>query len=290
MGASMPSINLNLGLLETFIPLSSVVTVSVAVGFVLPRHQPLGLFLLVWWWMAVLISLATITPITATTNSGNDEREESGFLFVSPSNWSIGDGRGMLLLLGFCTMTLVIIFLWFQRNERLRNFLITKIPLWSLIALHIYRLDGLSIVMPFYKGYIPPFIGFQIIVLDLWLGATAIPLAFLVHPMSQRQTRRFLTRQKLKEVLWFWNSLGLYDLSSAYLIFFLNWARMGGEWITQPPLSKLGFHPFPLLILFQVPLAISIHVLCLTQIDDLMDQQPSGGLPLHVQRIRAQKY
>jgi hypothetical protein len=294
VATSLSSYNLNLGLLETFIPLSSIITVSVAVGFVLPRHQSFGLYLLVWWWIAVLISLSTTTKTTSiTTNiNGNDEgAEEPGFLFASPSRWSKGDGRGMFLLLGFCTMTLGILLLWFQTNQRIRGFILSKIPFWCLIALHIYRLDGLSIVMPFYNGYVPKFIGFQTIVLDVWMGATAIPLVLLlICPTLWGSTRRWLGRQKLKEILWLWNSLGLYDLCSAYLIFFLNWARVGGDWITQPPLSRLGYHPFPLLILFQVPLAISIHVLCLTHMDDLMDQQSSGGLPLHVRRIREQKF
>jgi hypothetical protein len=287
--ASLASTNLNLGLLETFIPLSSIATVSVVVGFVLPRHQPLGLYLLAWWWIAVLISLAASAT---TTNGSIDKGEESasGFLFVSPSKWSQGDGRGMFLLVGSSAMTLGILISWFQSNQGMRGFILSKIPQWSLIALNIYRLDGLSIIMPFYKGYVPKFIGFQTIVLDVWMGVTALPLVLMLHPIWQGQTRRWLTRQKLKEVLWFWNSLGLYDLCSAYVIFLLNWAGVGGDWITHPPLSQLGFHPFPLLILFQVPLAISIHLIFLTHLDDLMDQQQSTGLPLHIRRIRAQRF
>jgi hypothetical protein len=292
---SLTSINgstLNLGLLETCIPLSSIVTVSVVVGFVLPRQQPLGLFVLIWWWWSVLISLATIRGGNNVDGDGTTTQDESGFLFESSMGWSTGDWRGVAVLVGSNVAVLGILYVWFQRpaGVGIQRFVLQRIPIWGMIALNIYRLDGLSIVAPFYHGTVPTFIGFQTIVLDAWMGATAIPLAFLSHPKFSERCRPLLGQQRLKEMLWMWNSLGLYDLCSAYFIFLLNWAGIGGEWITQPPLCKLGFHPFPLLILFQVPLAIAIHVLCLRYMDELMDQIPTNGLPLHIRRLRASKY
>ena len=77
----------------------------------------------------------------------------------------------------------------------------------------------------------------------------------------------------LRDVLWFWNSLGLYDVSSAYLVLILNVCGLGGSHITQPPLlPSLGKHPFPLLLLFQVPVAVALHILILTHIDELLKQ------------------
>lgn len=160
-----------------------------------------------------------------------------------------------------------------------------------MIALNIYRLDGLSIIMPFYHGKVPSFIGFQTIVLDVCMGATAIPFVWMLHPKIGGGVDLLSKSPRWKDALWLWNSLGLYDLCSAYLILVLNWAGVGGAWITEPPLSRLGFHPFPFLILFQVPLAIAIHVLCLTNMDAIIEQQQSlGQLPLHVRRIRSQRY
>ncbi|KAG7344942.1 hypothetical protein IV203_032473 [Nitzschia inconspicua] len=274
--------SLNLGLLETFIPVSSIATVSVVVGFVLPRNQWFGLFLLVWWWLSVLISLSTTL---ADGDDKPDDYDDRGFLFASPSRWSSGDAWGMVVIVGGNAMVLCILYFWFhQKDCHLRRFFSQTIPLWGMIALNTYRLDGLSIIVPLYRGTIPTFIGFQTIVLDVWMGATAIPLAFLLHPKNLDTRRMVLTQQKLKQILWFWNSLGLYDLCSAFLIFLLNWAGVGGEWIVEPPLSRMGFHPFPLLILFQVPLAIAIHVLCLTHLDDLMDPFPSRRLPMYMRQ------
>jgi hypothetical protein len=178
-----------------------------------------------------------------------------------------------------------------KRLHALKPFVLQKIPLWSMTALHIYRLDGLSLVMAYKHGKVPTFIGFQTIVLDVWMGATAIPFTFLLHPQWGGGVDRLAASCRLRDAFWLWNSLGLYDLCSAYVILIANWIGVGGAWITEPPLSRLGFHPFPLLILFQVPLAIGIHVLCLTQMDALIEQQQSPGeLPLHVRRLRLQKY
>ena len=64
----------------------------------------------------------------------------------------------------------------------------------------------------------------------------------------------------LHDIVWFWNSLGLYDLTSCYIILLLNFLQIGPNSITTPHLSIVGYHPFPLLLLFQAPLAILIHL------------------------------
>lgn len=279
MGGSSSQIRL----LETFIPLSSIVTVAVAVGYILPRHQSLGLFLLLWWGISVGISLSTI--VTSDDDDKNDGRTGS-FLFHSPHHWSNGDGWGLLVLLGLNVTVLGTLYLWHHNRKSQRGgiqrFILDRIPLWGMVALHVYRLDGWSIVMPLYRGTVPTWIGYQMIVLDVCVGATALPLAVLLHPkILPSRKRKFLNSQRLKDTLWLWNTMGLSDLFSAYLIFILNWAGIGGAWITQPPLSQLGFHPFPLLILFQVPLAVAIHFICMTSIDDFIEAILSDRLPLH---------
>ena len=58
----------------------------------------------------------------------------------------------------------------------------------------------------------------------------------------------------------------------------MNILNIGGQtYITEPSLlPQLGKHPFPLLLLFQVPLAISIHVLLLTNLDEIIKVQSLG--------------
>eukprot|EP00529_Nitzschia_sp_RCC80_P035780 CAMPEP_0113495454 /NCGR_PEP_ID=MMETSP0014_2-20120614/29619_1 /TAXON_ID=2857 /ORGANISM="Nitzschia sp." /LENGTH=171 /DNA_ID=CAMNT_0000389355 /DNA_START=864 /DNA_END=1379 /DNA_ORIENTATION=+ /assembly_acc=CAM_ASM_000159 len=164
------------------------------------------------------------------------------------------------------------------------------VPIWALVALHIYRLDGLSLITPFFNRTVPKFVGFQTIVLDVLIGATAVPLTWVLY--HRRKTDRLNDNLllpvplPLKDVIWFWNSLGLYDVSSAYLIFILNCLGVGGELIVEPPLSKVVvFHPLPLLILFQMTLAFAIHVLLLLHWNEMVAWQ-SSDLPLHTRRIR----
>lgn len=281
MGSSSSQHHHHLLSLETFIPLSSIVIVAVAVGFVLPRHQSLGLFLLVWWWVSVCISLST------TIDTVNIDKRNGSFLFQSPQHWSNGDGWGLLLLLMLNVTVLGTLYVWFRHRPKsqgrgLQRFVLDKIPLWGMVALHVYRLDGLSIVMPLSRGAVPTWIGYQMIVLDVCVGAMAVPLALLLHPkFLPNRKRQLLSPRRLKDVLWLWNSMGLYDLYSAYQIFILNWARIGGPLITQPSLSQLGFHPFPLLILFQGPLAVAIHVLFMSHMDDFVEALLLDRLPLH---------
>mmetsp|Transcript_7565 Transcript_7565/g.13307 ORF Transcript_7565/g.13307 Transcript_7565/m.13307 type:complete len:280 (+) Transcript_7565:2-841(+) len=264
----------SLGLFDTLVPLSSIATVSIVVGYTLPRYEPFGLFLLLWWVLAVFISLNDCLFASQTQWQYQQQSQQQ-------HNNTISDVWGLVVLVGL-PMCMWTILLWAWFHGRLRGFLLNMVPLWSMIALHIYRLDGLSIVLPLWKGNVPKLIGFQTIVLDVLMGATAVPLTWMLY--TQR-TRPF-SKRGFKDVLWFWNSLGLYDLCSAYLLLVLNYASVGGSLITEPPFSVLGFHPFPLLILFQVPLAVAIHVLCLTNMDELIEPKSGGVLPLHVRRLR----
>jgi hypothetical protein len=254
-----------LGLFDTLVPIASILTISVITVYTLPRQERLGLFFLVWWALSVAISL----------NNG---------LFTSSAEWSPKDYWGMLLLLGLPPCMLGILYLSFRYRPSIRLFFCNEVPLWSMIALHIYRLDGLSIVYPFWKGEIPKYLGFQTILLDVWIGATSIPLVWIVYTRGVDA----ISCGFRKDALWFWNSLGLYDLTSAYVIFASNYFQVGGRYLTTPALSMLGFHPFPLIVLFQAPLAIAIHILLLTNMDLILEHQSKGLLPLHIRRLRAQ--
>jgi len=249
-----------------------------------------------WWALAVYISLLSADyKDGGTNNDGND----TGGLFHSSDDRI----RGMVVLVGLPIAILVVLLVWWKKERTLpsssiqrrkewetrqilpnihpiRGFVLKRVPLWSMVAIHIYRLDGLSIVIPFWNGNVPKFVGYQTIVLDVIMGITAIPLTYMLYvPARQRGTGRKQAKRTrrplfLKDALWFWNSLGLYDLCSAYVVLVLNICGLGGPTITEPPLlPTLGKHPLPLLILFQVPLAIAVHVLMLTNMDALMHEQ-----------------
>ena len=261
------------GLFDTLVPVSSIVTVSVLVGCTLPHSHThgFGLFILIWWTAAVAISLNDCF-VQNTTKS------DDSTVF------------GVMILLGMPVFILTVLYAWFTRSFTVRKFIMKDVPVWALVALHVYRLDGLSLITPFFNRTVPKFVGFQTIVLDVLIGATSVPLAWVLY--HRRKTDRlrgnllFPVPLPLKDVILFWNSLGLYDVSSAYLIFILNCLGVGGELIVDPPLSKVVvFHPLPLLILFQMTLAFAIHVLLLLYWNEMIEWQ-SSDLPFHTRQLR----
>ena len=245
----------DLGLFDTLVPIASIVTIALLTIYTLPREQTLWLFLTAWWLISVFISL-------------------SNSLFQNQSQWSYPrDCLGLLVLIGLPSLMLGILYTLYQTKSSVRN-AILKAPLWALICLHIYRMDGASLLVPYIQGQVPKALGLQTLILDILIGVSALPIAWIVHTRGLKANR---------QLIWFWNSLGLYDLTSAYLVLLLNYMQIGGSLLTEPPLSMAGFHPFPLIILFQAPLAIAIHVLFLTCTDILIYKQ-AGTLPLHRQR------
>ncbi len=251
-----------LGLFDTLVPIASIVTISVLVVYILPKQEHFGLFLLIWWAMSVFLSL------------------RNNF-FGAVGEWSRNDGIGMVVLLGFAALVQAVLYIWFRTQPNLRVFLYKKVPLWSLFALHVYRLDGLSIIVPFGRGDVPKYLGLQMILLDVLIGATSIPLTWLVYTKGADA----LVSGWRRDLVGFWNSLGLYDLTSAYIVLIMNFWHIGGHYVTEPALSVVGFHPIPLILLFQAPLAIASHVVLLTSLDTIIEKQTTG-LPLHIQRIR----
>lgn len=190
----------------------------------------------------------------------------------------------MVALVGIPTVVLTTIYVWLRVQQSLRLYVYKKVPLWAMFALNIYRLDGLSIILPFWRGTIPTYLGLQIIFLDVLIGITAIPLACIAYSKGADVVGDGWP----KDFVFFWNSMGLYDLASAYVVLVMNFLKVGGTYVTDPALAMVGFHPIPLIVLFQAPLAIGIHILLMTCLDEIVARQ-TIGLPFHIQRIRRQK-
>ena len=262
----MPSSSLvdQIGLFDTLVPLASIATIFGVMGFFLSKHESsVAFFLLVWWTSSVIISL-------------------NGSLFSHPDRWSDGDGYGILWIVVFMVGFISTLLLWIQRSHRLRLFLCKRVPLVGWIVIHTYRLDGLSILFPFLRGnVVPNLLGWQTIVLEVAIGAGSLPLAWWAYQGT------FLSKPWKKDIFGLWNSIGLYDLFSAYVVLILNFLKLGGKHVTEPPLAFAGVHPLPLLILFQAPLGILTHIFLLYHLEEILDHQGIGGrLPLHIRQIR----
>eukprot|EP00429_Kryptoperidinium_foliaceum_P023294 CAMPEP_0176141080 /NCGR_PEP_ID=MMETSP0120_2-20121206/71732_1 /TAXON_ID=160619 /ORGANISM="Kryptoperidinium foliaceum, Strain CCMP 1326" /LENGTH=242 /DNA_ID=CAMNT_0017477197 /DNA_START=96 /DNA_END=821 /DNA_ORIENTATION=- len=239
-----------LGLFDTLVPTASILTIFSLVSYILPKREVFGLYLLIWWAASVFLSL---------TNP----------FFEFEGQWGEKDGLGIGALVGFPAMNLLILLGWFRVDPSLRVFVFQKIKIWCLFAFNIYRLDGLSIVLPFWFGRVPAYLGIQMIVLDVVIGATAIGWTWITFFRGADA----LSDEWHRDVLWFWNSLGLYDLVSAYVALVMNYLGWGGPLVTQPAFSSVGFHPVPLIVLFQAPIAIAIHLLMLTSMDQIVQKQ-----------------
>jgi hypothetical protein len=307
-------------LFDTFVPISSIITISIVVGYTLPRHQFFGLCFLLCWTIAVIISLAGAPADTDTKGGGG-----GGGLFNTGGNDTKDRIWGIVVLVGIPLLMLLILLVWWKKQEEdeqessssslrnrnrnrnrkqqrrfhitikpIRNFTLKYVPLWSMVAIHIYRLDGLSVVIPFwYNKRVPKFIGYQTIILDVIIGLTAIPFTYILYSSTKSKSKLFRSKRSIiiqqrpsyygpsiKDVFLLWNSIGLYDLCSGYIFLIMNILNIGGPtltYITEPSLlPQLGKHPFPLLLLFQVPLAISIHILLLTNLDEIIKVQSLG--------------
>ena len=98
--------NFNL-LFDTFVPVSSIITISIVVGYTLPRHDYFGLFWLLCWTIAVIISLA----------GAKGEGGEGEGLFNTGGNDTNDRIWGIIVLVGIPLLMLLILYAWWKIQE-----------------------------------------------------------------------------------------------------------------------------------------------------------------------------
>src|SRR5438093_119769 len=117
-------------------------------------------------------------------------------------------GLGMAVALPIAVLCIVV-----ARVKSLREGF-RRAPLWLLVGVHTVRLLGISFVILYAAHRLPapfaPVAGWG----DIFVGATALPLARLAYRRPA----------KARPILWIWNVLGLVDLIAA--------VRLG---VTSPP-------------------------------------------------------
>jgi hypothetical protein len=231
----MTTMNATIGPFTWIIPVSSIATICVIAVYTLPKQHYLGLYFVVWWALAVVISL-------------------NNCFLNNPSQWSDGDLPGFVLMTIWPMLVLGILFGMYRLVPSVRR-VILDIPAWSLILLQLNRISGASVYYHYhFGGHLPKYVGIQTAVLDVWVACTSIPLALLVKNKGLHMTY-------VQDWAWFWHSIGLFDMISALAMRILNFSGLGGEWLATPAVALLGFHPLALIILFQQSLAIGVHLL-----------------------------
>lgn len=219
------------------------------------------------WWSSVVSSVACGIALAVAAYSWRRIRVVSlgvvawcaaawavshrGF-FQDARGWNTAEITGFILFGTLMTLPLMVFALGWMRSPAFRAFL-EGIPLPTLIGTQVYRLAGVVFLWTSAEGLMPPEIGVFTGCADLFIGITAIPLAWAVA-------------RRIGGVRWLaigWNLFGIADFLFSVSMVSLSFV---GVLALQPAPVRIGLHPLALISLFQLPLSIAIHLLALRKL------------------------
>jgi len=172
--------------------------------------------------------------------------------FQSSSRWTDGDIVGFFVFGTLMTLPMIGLALGWMRSSRLRDFL-KSIPLSVLIGVEVYRVAGAIFWWMYMQEMMPPEMGIFTGFADVFIGVTALPLAWAVA-------------RGIPGTRWIaiaWNLFGISDFMIAVSMVSLS---IFGLLAMTPEPVQIGLHPLALIALFQLPLSIVIHVLALRKL------------------------
>jgi len=172
--------------------------------------------------------------------------------FQDSREWHTADIPGFLLFGTLMPVPLMVFALGWHRSPTFRGF-VEAIPLPTLIGTQAYRLAGVVFLWMYAEGLMPPEIGVVTGCADVFVGITAIPLAWAVA-------------KHIGGVRWLaigWNLLGIADFLISVSMVSLSFI---GALALQPAPVRIGLHPLALISLFQLPLSIALHLLALRRL------------------------
>ena len=172
--------------------------------------------------------------------------------FEDPRGWHAADVPGFLLFGTLMTLPLMVLAFGWSRSPTFRGFL-EAIPLPMLIGTQVYRLAGGVFLRMHADGLLPPEIGVFTGCADLFIGITAIPLAWAMA-------------RRIGGVRWLaigWNLFGIADFLFSVSMVSLSFV---GVLALHPAPVRIGLHPLALISLFQLPVSIAIHLLALRKL------------------------
>ncbi len=128
--------------------------------------------------------------------------------FQGTSGWADDDIVGFIVFGTLMTLPLIGFALAWMRSARLREFL-KSIPLSLLIGIEVYRAAGAVFWWMYTQEMMPPAIGIFTGFADVFIGVTALPLAWALARKTPG-TRRFAIA---------WNLFGISDFVIAVRLF-----------------------------------------------------------------------
>ena len=202
----------------------AAVIVTVCTLFFRRRSRILAVIIPVWFVLAVVIDQTGVFPVAGTWVAGDLLR------FV------IFGALMSLPIIGYAALPVL------APEARAA---LSAAPLWGLAGLQIYRIGGVAFFFALQDGRMPPVLALSAGILDVVVAVSALGVAYLL--------RRGIGRRPAIA----WNLIGLTDFMIAILL--VAGSILGLLTLTPAP-SAIGQSPFVLISLFQLPLAVIVHI------------------------------
>ncbi len=166
--------------------------------------------------------------------------------------WQSGDLIGFMFFSILLMIPLAGLFIAWQKSSAFKNFL-DAVPTWVLVSTQAYRIVGLAFLFYYFQGALPFEVGFVSGVYDLLVASSAVVIAWLLYHKS------------IKEKLFVvgWCGFGLLDFAVAFTIVGLSFLGLI-QLVPEP--TAMAMPPLTIISIFQVPLAIFIHVYLITRV------------------------
>lgn len=182
--------------------------------------------------------------------------------------------RSSLLALPLAVFLSIGIGLWYAlRNPAIRK-AVAALPLPALIAVQVYRVNGLIFVIYTLRGDLPSLFGFTAGFGDIAVGLLAVVSA------------RMLARNAAfaRPAAYLWNALGMLDLVTALTIGFLSSSSPLQRFAFDHPNTLIATWPLVMIPVFVVPLSLILHIFSLWQLRSAQEmkhsyEQESLGVP-----------
>lgn len=160
-----------------------------------------------------------------------------------------------LLIVPFIAVGFITLFFWLRflyKMPFLQN-IASAIPIHWLVGVQVFRFMGIGFLSFYALGLIPGEFALPTGWGDVFVGATAIPVAFLLW-----------TKQSFaKKLAVWWNYLGIADLAMALFLGNITFPRPIQMLHTTPDNLLIALYPLVMVPLFAVPLSLLLHLFTL---------------------------
>jgi hypothetical protein len=230
------------GYWNTLAPIISVTLAFLPMAaYTFPRNKKVCAFLTAWY---IFVFNVARFPVVESSTQWGPETDMTAFAI-------------------FAATPFVGIFFFYRlysKDESIKDML-HSCPAEYICAHQIYRFGGAIFMYLYTEKGLKSYSNLQTGILDIFMGATAIPMYLYVKGKKL---------EDVKSVLLAWHAIGLFDLGSAFTFASIDFF---GIYKYDYSPAVWGYMPVTLICYFQVAWAIGIHTLYLTSFDALAAAQ-----------------